>query len=167
VRDLLSALSRQLSAKSWAISGRVLLAVLATCSQLAPYVFAADDCTHRTWKWEINKKAAQELQQSVNEGHQPWRLEDVVAIAQEAINSRKVEWGDGTLILGVPKLRGATGEGTELVVAATENNLLPYHIAYFVTVRKFPWLKDSGQDASSIIWIATEVERVACPGPVH
>lgn len=95
------------------------------------------------------------------------RLDDVVTIAQEAINSRKIEWGDGTLILGVPKLRKVIGEGTELLVAASENDLLPYRIDYFVTVHKFPWLKDSGQDASSIIWIATEVERVTCPGPAH
>lgn len=149
------------------IPGRSLLVLLAICSQVVPYAFAANDCTHRTWKWQINKKAAQELQQSVNEGHQPWRLDDVVAVAQEAINSRKVEWGDSNLTLGVPKLRAKMSEGTELVVAANEKNLLPYHVAYFVTVRKFSWLKDPGQDSNSIIWIAAEVERVACPGPAR
>jgi hypothetical protein len=161
-----SAVSRQLSAKPWAILSRAFLVVLATCLPLVPHALAANNCTHRTWKWEINKKAARELQQSVNEGHQPWRLDDVVAVAQEAINSRKVGWGDGNLILGIPKLTKMS-EDMELVVAATDKNLLPYHVTYFVTVRKFSWLKNPDQNSHSIIWIAAEVERVECPGPVH
>ena len=55
---------------------------------------------------------------------------DVVAVAQEAINSRKVGWGDGNLILGIPKLTKMS-EDMELVVAATDKNLLPYHVTYF------------------------------------
>jgi hypothetical protein len=65
---------------------------------------AGDNCTHKVWTWTVDKKAALELQQSVDEGHQPWRMDDVAAVAAEAVENRKKEWVDYNTVLEVSKV---------------------------------------------------------------
>ena len=49
----------------------------------------AENCTHKNWKWKVDRKAALELQQFVNDGHEPWRMDVTGTVAEQAIEARK------------------------------------------------------------------------------
>ena len=130
---------------------------------LTAFAFAADDCSHKIWKWNLDKKAALELQQSVNQGHQPWRMDDVAAVATEAISDRKKGWADDNTILGVPTVVSQTKDNT-MWVAKSEDG----RVRYKVTLRKYSWLlRSAGDDWRRIVWLPASVERIECPAQSH
>jgi hypothetical protein len=117
----------------------------------------ADNCAHKVWTWKVDRKAARELQQSVDQGHQPWRL-DESAVAAEAINGRKQEWADYDTVLGVPQQVSQTSDSAVLV-AKSQNG----HTRYEVSLRKYPRLLGPTQnDLRRLIWLPASVERVEC-----
>ncbi|MGB7553241.1 MAG: hypothetical protein WBM04_02650 [Candidatus Korobacteraceae bacterium] len=90
------AISYQLSAFSQAGPAfiRAFVRTFALVFLFAISTFASDNCSHKVWNWKVDKKAALELQRFVNEGHEPWRMDDTATIAGQAIEEHKKEWGD-------------------------------------------------------------------------
>ena len=128
---------------------------------LAPSAFGSDDCNHKMWKWTVDKKAAIDLQKLVNDGRQPWRMDDTAAVASEAIQARKKEWADNDTVVEAAKPISQTRD-TALMAAASKDG----HIRYEVTLRKYSWLLHSAHDHWDwIIWFAARVQRIECPTP--
>lgn len=118
---------------------------------------AADTCTSKTWNWKVDETEAMDLQASVNEGHQPWRTDDVSTIAAQAIEERKKEWSDFDAILDVPKVTFRSNNTARLTAKDTAGT-----IAYKVTLRKYSWLLKSAGEWRWIIWLPASVERTQC-----
>lgn len=118
----------------------------------------AGDCTQKFWTWAVDKTSARALQQFVNDGHEPWRMDDVVTVAQQAIAIRKAEWGDTNTVIGAPKVLSETG-GEAVLVANSKDG----EIRYVVTLRKYGWLLKQAQNRwSLVVWIPASVERTDC-----
>ena len=161
MRSELSAVSCQPSAIQAKWRGAFVCA-LALAFSLAT-AFAADDCSHKVWKWKVDKNAALDLQQSINGGHQPWRVDDVAAVATEAIADRKKDWADDNTVLGVPNPISQTKD-TALMIAKSDNG----HVRYEVTLRKYAWLLHSAHDDWNwVIWLPASVERIECSAQPH
>jgi hypothetical protein len=154
------AVSYQPSAKAARGFGRALVLTFILASQLTSNIFGSDNCSHKVWNWKVDKKAALELQQFVNEGHEPWRMDDTATIAGHAIDERKKEWADYGTVVGVAKPISQTGDTA--VMAATSKD---GHIRYEVVLRKYSWLLDSAKKWQWMIWLPAKVERIECPTP--
>lgn len=125
--------------------------------------FAADDCTHKVWKWKVDKYAALGLQQSINEGHQPWRVGDITAVATEAIADRKKGWADYNTVLDEPAALSRTNDTAVMIAKSADSR-----IRYQVTLRKYSWLLPSASDSwRRVIWLPASVERIECPVQSH
>lgn len=160
MRKKSSAISHQLSAKYFR---RVLVPAFALLIPLAAIAFAADDCRHKVWKWNVDKKAALDLQQSVNDGHQPWRMDDMAAVATEAIADRKKDWADDNTLLDEPTVLSRTND-TAVMLARSADRGIRYHI----TLRKYSWLLPSASDNwRRVVWLPANVERIECPAQTH
>ncbi len=120
--------------------------------------FAGDDCTQQFWMWTVDKASARALQQSVSEGHQPWRMDDVVAVAEQAVDGRKSAWGDAKTVIGTPKVLTKTGGEAVLLASSSDGS-----IRYVVTLRKYGWLLEAARnDWRQVIWLPASVERSHC-----
>jgi hypothetical protein len=162
VRSKLSAVSYQPSAKPVRGFGRAFVLTFALAFQLAPGAFASDNCSHKVWKWKEDKQAALALQKFVNEGHQPWRMDDAAAVASEAIIDRKKEWADYNTVLGVAKPISETKDTAVMVTQSQDG-----HIRYEVTLRKYSWLLHLAKKWQWMIWLPAQVERIECPTSPH
>ncbi len=161
MRSKLSAVSYQPSAKPLRGFGWALALTLALAFQPALGTFASDNCIHKVWTWKVDKSAAQKLQQSVNEGHEPWRMDDTAAVAGQAIDDRNKEWADYNTVLGVAKPISETKD-TAVMVATSKDG----HVRYEVKLRKYSWLLHSAKKWQWMIWLPAQVERTECPiGP--
>jgi hypothetical protein len=156
------AVSYQLSAKPSRGFGRALVLTFALAFQLAPGTFASDNCSHRVWTWKVDKKAALELQQFVNEGHEPWRMDDTATIAGQAINERKKEWADYDTVVGVAKPISQTKDRAVMIATSADGR-----IRYEVTLWKYSWLLNSAKKRQGIIWLPASVQRIECPTPLQ
>ncbi|MGA8876456.1 MAG: hypothetical protein WB555_13045 [Candidatus Korobacteraceae bacterium] len=135
----------------------VFLSVLLVSAYAVP-----QDCIRKAWNWKVDQKAALELQQFVNQGHEPWRMDDKSAVASEVIAERKKDWRDYNTILRVPEQISATKD-TALMVARSEDGCVRYE----VTLKKYDWLLHSAHDDWRwVIWLPASVERIECP-PEH
>jgi hypothetical protein len=133
----------------------VLLLVLAPAGGAAQ----SDSCTHKVWTWKVDKTSARELQHHVNEGHEPWRRDNLVDVAEGAISDRKKEWSDENTIVDVPKVVSQTKDHA-LIVATSEDG----GTRYKATLRKYSWLlKTAHDDWRWVIWLPASVERIGCP----
>jgi hypothetical protein len=122
------------------------------------FVLAADDCTSKLWQWKTDKPAALQLQASVNQGHQPWRVDYVSAVASEAILERKQEWSDLNTVIGSPKLINQSRDTASLTAISQPSGDVRYH----VTLRKYQWLLKSAGKWENVIWPTEKVERIQC-----
>ncbi len=120
MRSKSSALSYQPSAKPARHIGRALVLTFAFAFQPTTSTFASDNCSQKVWTWKVDKKAALELQQFVNEGHQPWRMDDTAGIAIQAIDDRKKAGADYNTVVGVAK-PVSEAKDTAIVVATSED----------------------------------------------
>jgi len=135
-----------------------MLAASLFCLLLSGYATSAD-CSRKTWTWKVDKKAALELQQSVNDGHEPWRMDDPSAVASEAIAQRKKQWSDDSTILGVPQQISMTKDTAVMVAKSGDGR-----VRYQVTLRKYSWLLHSARDDWRwVVWTPASVERIDCP----
>ena len=124
---------------------------------------AWDKCSHKTWNWKVDRKAALELQQFVNEGHEPWRMDGLVEVANEGIANRQKDWADSSTILNAPKLISQTKD-TAILEASSQRG----RVRYEVTLRKYSWLVHSARDNWNwVIWLSATIERTDCPMPVQ
>ncbi|MGB8771895.1 MAG: hypothetical protein WCC92_19935 [Candidatus Korobacteraceae bacterium] len=128
----------------------------------ASSTFASDNCGHKVWNWKVDKSGALEVQKSVNEGHEPWRMDDTATVAGQAIDERKKEWADYNTVVGAPKPISETKD-TALMVATSEEG----RVRYEVTLRKYSWLLRSAKKWQWIIWLPVRVERIECPTTPH
>ena len=136
---------------------RFVLTLLILSSPIA--TFASDNCSHKDWRWKVDKNAAFDLQQFVNQGHEPWRMDGTAAIAEEAIDDRKKDWADVNTVLEAPQIISET-RNTALLIAKSGDG----SVRYKVTLRKYSWLLHSAKNNWSwIIWIPEAVERIECP----
>jgi len=119
---------------------------------------AGDNCTHKTWNWKVDKKAAMELQQFVNDGHEPWRMDNVATIAGQAIDDRRKDWDDESTIFEAPKVISET-ENVARLDARSEDS----RVRYEITLRKYSWLLPSAKENWNwVIWLPASVERTGC-----
>lgn len=108
----------------------------------------------------MDKKAALELQQFVNEGHEPWRMDNTATIAGQAIDERKKEWDDYNTVVGVAKLISQRRD-TALMAATSKDG----RIRYEVMLRRSSGLLDSAKKWQWMIWLPAKVERIEGPTP--
>ncbi len=94
--------------------------------QLTSSTFASDNCSHKVWNWKVDKKAALELQRFVNEGHEPWRMDDTATIAGQAIEEHKKEWADYSTVRRRGQADLTRRQDTAVMVATS----LDGHIRY-------------------------------------
>jgi hypothetical protein len=107
---------------------------------LATAASAASDCSHKLWNWKVDQKAARQLQQSVNEGHEPWRMNDINTLAGNVIQERKHNWADYNTVLEMPIVISQSKERASLVAKSKDGRL-----SNKVTLRKYPWLMHSAR----------------------
>jgi len=137
--------------------------VLSSWFVVSVYALAVDDCNHKLWTWRVDKKAAHKLQQFVNHGHEPWRLDDVATVAENAIDAQKGVWADRNTILKTPKVTSQTND-TALLVSTSEDG----GIYYEVVLRKPAWLlHDAHDNWDWVVWLPTSVERIECVASPH
>jgi hypothetical protein len=117
-------------------------------------------CESRDWRWQEDKQAEKELQQSVTMGHDPWRLE-LRATSRNAIDDAYKKWG---LLPASPHLIDSCGNPTSDSGQSAECGWSsPDGMQTFlVRLRKFDYLKKWGGHWEHVIWIATEVEGSFC-----
>jgi hypothetical protein len=163
VKRLSAAISHQILLKTLEASGQRLSLAIVFAAQFATASFASDSCSHKVWKWTVNKKQATELQHFSNEGHEPWRMGDVDAVTRETIANRKKDWTDHNIILWAPAVISKSGD-TATMVAQSQDR----HICYQDTLRKYSWLlQPAHNEWQWIIWLPASVERADCPTQPH
>jgi hypothetical protein len=137
----------------------VLLIVLVFCT-LGTLV-GDDNCSRKVWQSKADRKAARELQQFVNDGHEPWRMNDVIAVAEGAINTQKKAWHDYNTILKSPKVLSQSTQTTARLASLSEDG----RVRYEITLEKYSWLlARANQNWSWVIWLPATIERIECPG---
>jgi hypothetical protein len=125
---------------------------------MATGTLSAENCAHRVWKWNVDKAAGRALQLFVNDGHEPWRLDGVVEVAEEAIDQRKAGWGDANTGGSVPKVQSQTSNEAVLVGKSDDDR-----VRYVVTLRKYSWLLSSARNNWNwVVWLPASVERTEC-----
>jgi len=135
--------------------------LLAILPALLASAWAADDCSQKIWNWKVDRSAALEMQNWVNAGHEPWRMDDEAAVATSAIADRKKEWSDYNTVLTSPQLVSQTKDIAQLTATSQDGR-----VRYEVTLRKYPWLLQSAKDKWNwVIWLPASVERIECPSP--
>jgi hypothetical protein len=134
------AFSRQPSAKPLRWLRSTIVLAFALAFQLTLSTFASDNCSHKVWNWKVDKKAALQLQQFVNEGHESWRVDDTATVAGQAVNARKKEWSDYSPILGAAKPISETKDVTVMIATSEDGR-----VRYEVTLRKYSWLLHSAK----------------------
>ncbi len=112
--------------------------------------------------WAVDKRAAIQLQHFVNDGHEPWRLNDI-AVAEAAVNSRKHAWADDNTVLKAPEIRSKTRDRVRAAAISEDGK-----VRYEVTLRRYPWLLNSAKDKWQwVIWLPASVERIDCNAQGH
>lgn len=122
----------------------------------------AISCESREWRWQEDRGAAKDLQQSVTMGHDPWRLELGVT-SRNAIDDAYKKWG---LLPASPHLIDSCGNpvsdsGQSVECGWSSPDGMQ---TFLVRLHKFDYLKRFGGHWEHVIWIATEVEGSFCHG---
>lgn len=134
---------------------RISILVLFALEALAQ---APDKCASKVWYWKVDKQAALSLQESVNQGFQPWRMDDVITIAEQAIEERKKEWSDWNTVTVLPMVVSESRDTAQLNAISQPSGTIRYH----VTLKKYGWLLNSARQWKSVIWLPEKVERLEC-----
>jgi len=118
---------------------------------------AIAQCSSEVQVEHVDKKELQQLQQFVNEGHQPWRLDSQAIAAEKALqldNTSKERWN----VYGVP----ATLVGESETRATYEIKSRHAGVSYRITVERFDWLLPSAKKWEWMVWTPAEVRITRC-----
>jgi hypothetical protein len=120
-------------------------------------------CESREWRWQEDKQAEKDLQQSVTMGHDPWRLE-LRTTSRNAIDDAYKQWG---LLPAGPHLVDRCSNPTidDGQSADCGWSSLDGMQTFLVHLHRFDYLKRFGGHWEHVIWIATAVQGSFCHAP--
>jgi hypothetical protein len=117
-------------------------------------------CSEKNWKWKVDRKAAFSLQAFVDEGHQPWRLDDIRTIVGQSIDERRRTWADASF--------GKLLEPDEPTKLDREWIVDGYWVSYdgltsyAATLKKPAWLMTKAKKLDWEVWLPYSVYRWQC-----
>jgi hypothetical protein len=136
----------------------MILDLAVALSLCGTWITAGAQCPVVVNHLSINEKAYENLQRSVNAGHEPWLL-DAQAVAADYImrmeKTPKEDWDVYALPLDPVQV-----EERRVVFRYSSKRRLG--ATYFVVVRRFKWLLPLAKNWKSMIWIPSDVKIIQC-----
>lgn len=121
-------------------------------------------CESRDWRWQEDRQAAKDLQQTVTMGQDPWRLE-LRAASHNAVDEAYKQWG--LLPAGVHLVDRCgnptvfeDGQSAECGWSSPDGMQM-----LLVRLEKFDYLKRFGGHWEHVMWVATQVQGSFCHAP--
>jgi hypothetical protein len=99
----------------------------------------------------------QQVQQFVNDGHQPWRLDSQPVAAEKALqldNTPKNQWN----VYGVPASLVSQSK-TEAIYDIKSQQV---EVSYRIRVERFNWLLPYAKRWERMVWTPTEAKVTRC-----
>jgi hypothetical protein len=132
-----------------------IILALAAC---APPIAFCQNCSWEGRDIPIDRNAAKRLQNHVNQGHEPWRL-DAQAVAGEQLLVLEPDSDKTHSVYGYD-LQVLEEDGKHVVFQFRGGNR--GDIAYRITVRRLDWLLPVAKKWEWMIWLATRLESSSC-----
>jgi hypothetical protein len=129
--------------------------VLAVCVQS---LAASTPCASEKRSTPVNHKEYEELQEFVNAGHQPWRM-DARAVAAEQVLLLEMVTKDDKDVYTLP-LSLVEQDGRRAVFQFLSKRQAG--VTYRITVRRFEWLFPLAEKWEWMIWVPTEATVTRC-----
>ena len=130
----------------------IVFGLCVTCGSIA------GECPSHASNLKIDVKAYERMQQFVNEGHEPWRLDSQAVAAEQVLKEEKTpkeQWNVYTLPLEPIE------ETQQRAIYKHDSRLHP-GVSYRVTVERPAWLLSSAKKWEWMIWIPTEIVATHC-----
>lgn len=120
----------------------------------------AAQCRTVSFPQKTSRHAVEDFQKWINEGHEPWRLDEADVVASGGLSGFHEEHK----YLPVPKWFSPrkVKQKPHRVIFAFDS--MTQGFSYKVTVRKFDWLLPVAKKFEWISWYVTEVDLVDCSG---
>jgi hypothetical protein len=115
-------------------------------------------CSSRTQVEHVDRHAYEQLQQFVNEGHEPWRLDSQAVAASEVLTLEKVpkeQWDVYTVHL-------TAIQETETRSVYEYESRSQHGLSYRITVERFEWLLPAAKKWQWMVWAPAQVTITNC-----
>lgn len=119
---------------------------------------AVGQCSSRTQVEHVDKHVYEQLQQFVNEGHEPWRLDSQAVAATEVLTVEKVpkeQWD-------VYSVHLKAIQETETQSVYEYESRSRHGLSYRVTVERFQWLLPAAKKWEWMVWAPVHVTITDC-----
>jgi hypothetical protein len=129
--------------------------MLVLCSSLCN---AEGQCLSRTQVERVNKQAYEQLQDFVNEGHEPWRLDSQAVAASQVFaleGTPKARWDLYSLPL-------TTVQETKMQAVYEYESRSRHGVSYRIKLRHFDWLLPLARKWEWMVWAPVAVVITDC-----
>ncbi len=130
------------------------LCCLQTCIVVVSLSCVAAPCSSKARNLKVERSRYETLQQLVNQGHQPWRL-DAPAVAGD-LASNLAHSGKNTNAYEMPMTQITETETVAIYMYRVNGT------SYYITLQKFQWLLRSAKEWRWMIWVPTRVTILRC-----
>jgi hypothetical protein len=118
---------------------------------------ASAQCSSDTRIGKIGRQQVIKLQQFVNEGHQPWRLDSQAVAAATALQLDNASRQESSVYAVPSKLLSQSENQATYEIKGAQPG-----ITYRITVARFDWLLPSAQKWEWMVWTETQVQMTRC-----